>query len=154
MLGIDSLIGSLPTFTGTPFFLGDEMHLIGRGLGTLVYCLLHPQKNQKFYDTIVGCKNYTFELITQDGKIFDSIDEKVNQSRVNIPSAFEGTWNSAVGISRAVDYIDFLLYVVPTIILPLVRSSQSRTALMNLVEGCSIALQWRISREDILKMKR
>lgn len=153
MLGVDPVISSLSTFTGTSFFLGDEMHLIGRGLGTLVYNLLDPKKNKKFREFITQDAQYTFGLNARDDTIIKKIDEKVKQSRVYIPSAFEGTWDGGVGIGRAVDYLDFLLYIVPTIVLPLVQNNETKCALMELVEGCSIALQWRISRRDITKMK-
>lgn len=155
MPGVDPLVSSLPTFSGTPFFLGDEMHLIGRGISTLVYNLLNPQKNEKFKTcSIVNSANYTFQLSSDNKNIFGVIDSRVNNSRVDIPSAFEGTWSSSVGISRAVDYLDFLLYIVPTIMIPLIKNDHCKSVLMNLVDGCSIALQWRISAADIVKMRK
>lgn len=153
MIGVDSLISSLPTFSGTAFFLGDEMHLIAKGISTLVFNLLDPVKNSKFMK-IGSTKTYTFTLKNSSVNSMDIILKKIYNTRVDIPSAFEGSWDSAVGFYRAVDYLDFLLYAVPTIVLPLVVDLGARNALMNLVNGCSISLQWNISESDISKMKK
>ncbi|KAG2195138.1 hypothetical protein INT47_007002 [Mucor saturninus] len=110
------------------------------GLGTLVYTLLDPKKNKKFREFITNDAHYIFGLNARDDTIIKMIDKKVKQNRVYIPSAFEGTWDGGVGIGRAVDYLDFLLYIVRTIVLPLVQNNETKCALMELVEGCSIAL--------------
>ena len=44
MEGVSELLTSLPTFMGTFSFFGDELHMIGHGLGHLVYNLLDPKR--------------------------------------------------------------------------------------------------------------
>ena len=62
---------------------------------------------------------------------------------------------------RAVDWISFLLYVVPTLVcdmfeikLGLDQSNEVVDALVALVTGCSLALSWEITDDDIVNMKR
>ncbi|KAG2191767.1 hypothetical protein INT47_010342 [Mucor saturninus] len=59
----------------------DPMHLIGRGLGTLVYTLLYPKKNKKFREFVTNDAHYTFGLNARDDTIIKTIDKKVKQSR-------------------------------------------------------------------------
>lgn len=156
MSGAPSLLTDIPTFDGVSFFLGDEMHLIGRGISALVYNLLNPKSCAKF-KSLDSTKKYTFELKFEtktQQEIMEMIGSLTKESRRYIPPAFEGNWEGIGGFSRAVDYVDFLLYVVPTIVLPLVKSRPAQMALMNLVNGCSIALQWSISPADVIKMDR
>lgn len=51
---------------------------------------------------------------------------------------------------RAVDWLDFLLYVVPTLVVPYLPSTSAKKALLALVKGCALALQWRLT-EDLLR---
>lgn len=154
MPGIPRLLSSMVTFKGVSFFLGDEMHLVCRGISALVYNLLDPKSNSKFYDIDpeTSDKIYTFELLHSSPNIMTNIGKLVKKSRVNIPHTFEGSWDDIVGFYRAVDYLDFFLYVVPTIIVPLLKVDSTKSALMDLINGCMIALQWDISSSDINKM--
>lgn len=156
MPGIPRLISSIKTFTKTTFYLGDEMHCISRGIGALVYNLLNPRTNVKFKHINIGTDtsihSYTFELHHSSPDIMSNLGKLVDKSCVNIPPAFEGSWDGILGINRAVDYLDFLLYIVPTIIVPLLVSSPAKVALMDLINGCLIALQWDISRDDLTTM--
>ena len=63
---------------------------------------------------------------------------------------------------RSVDWVCFLLFVVPTMVcdmleLQLEDVEQAKAvvdALVSLVTGCAIALSWKISEDDLVKMER
>jgi hypothetical protein len=55
--------------------------------------------------------------------------------------------------TRAVDYNDFMLYIVPTLIVLKTRTrAAAQQAITKLVRDCSIALQWRLSVDNLNKM--
>lgn len=58
--------------------------------------------------------------------------------------------------ARAVDWIDFLLYIVPTLVYEQLESANCLDVahLMNLFIGCGIALSWDIDDDDIAEMER
>jgi hypothetical protein len=69
-----------------------------------------------------------------------------------IPVSFEGSFEDIIGNTegvRAVDWLDFLLYVVPTWVVPLIEGTACKKALLSLVRGCSIALQWDLTEQLI-----
>ena len=63
---------------------------------------------------------------------------------------------------RSVDWVCFLLFVVPTMVcdmleLQLEDVEQAKAVvdvLVSLVTGCAIALSWKISKDDLVKMER
>lgn len=62
---------------------------------------------------------------------------------------------------RSVDWICFLLYIVPTLICEqlLAQSGSAEncpaaTALIALVQACAIALSWEISEQGVIRMER
>ena len=62
---------------------------------------------------------------------------------------------------RAVDWTCFLMFVVPTMVCDMLElqlgTEQAEgviDTLASLVIGCAIALSWRITEEDIIKMER
>ncbi|CAO3631617.1 unnamed protein product [Mucor hiemalis] len=85
-----------------------------------------------------------------------AVGKSIDASRAHIPVFFQGSWDNIIekldGV-RAVDYLDFLLYVVPTLLVPLLPKNKTRTAVMNLVQGCSIALQWELTEDSIVQME-
>lgn len=152
MLGVPPLISSLPTFTGVEFFLCDEMHLIGRNISNLVLGLVFEQDKFKYN----SCNGYTFDFIagTSKERLLIQIYDQMRRSRPYVPHAFEGHWNGNQSQLRAVDLQDILLYVVPTMVLPYLRYEETKDALMNLINGCLIALQWSISSAELTRMNR
>ena len=61
---------------------------------------------------------------------------------------------------RSVDWVCFLLFVVPTMVCDMLEAQlgaeQAKAvvdALVSLVTGCAIALSWKISEEDLVKME-
>ncbi|KAI8638449.1 hypothetical protein BD408DRAFT_24452 [Parasitella parasitica] len=56
------------------------------------------------------------------------------------------------GELELVDLGDFLLYLVPTLIVPKLRSLDAQQAMLKLVRGCAISLKWDISSSDLDEM--
>ncbi|OBZ80395.1 hypothetical protein A0J61_11556, partial [Choanephora cucurbitarum] len=124
---------SLPTFMGIFSFFGDELHMIGHGLGHLVYNLLDPKANGHL--KVKSSLECSFDF-DQPGYFQDLID-----------------W-IAFSSLRAVDSQFFLLHIVPTMIIPRLKYPSSKKALINLVNACSISLQRLITEGELEDMKR
>ncbi|KAF7728886.1 hypothetical protein EC973_005281 [Apophysomyces ossiformis] len=79
------------------------------------------------------------------------IMEEMEGSRKDIPTAFQGKWRSLVGAARprAVDWINFLLYVVPTLVITRIRTVEARNATIALVRGCQLALSYELSQDNV-----
>ncbi|KAI8329664.1 hypothetical protein BC941DRAFT_518632 [Chlamydoabsidia padenii] len=120
------------TLNGTLVQLGlDEMHLFGHGHGKLVYNIM----NGDFDD-----QQSIFKL--GNGVTMAMVGQAMVNSRSNVPSSFSGNWTDIKkhhSYFRAVDWLDFLLYVFLTLsttkpgkhanILPLVSYSHQSGAL-------------------------
>lgn len=58
---------------------------------------------------------------------------------------------------RSVDFIVFLLFVVPTLVCEHLEAESSlvkANALASLVTACAIALSWEIDQDDLQRMQR
>ncbi|KAG2209048.1 hypothetical protein INT45_004550 [Circinella minor] len=142
----------LESFHGASFFSLDEMHLIGANV------------SKRVWEMISGFfKNSTtsFELGTSKRQIIGS---SVESSANTIPSSiFEDDFRNYYikpGNMRLVDWICFLLFVVPTMVCDMLELQlgveQAKAvvdALVSLVTGCAIALSWKISEDDLVKME-
>ncbi|KAG2222827.1 hypothetical protein INT45_000442, partial [Circinella minor] len=144
----------LESFHSASFFGLDEMHLIGANV------------SKRIWEMISGSfKNSTtsFELGTTKRQIIGS---SVESSANTIPSSvFEGDFRNYYtkpSNMRSVDWVCFLLFVVPTMVydmleLQLGGVEQAKAvvdALVSLVTGCAIALSWKIFEDDLVKMER
>ena len=136
------------------------MHLIAHGIGKHIYELVMVDitSNNKFYYTnqsgATVSANYPF-YICKDR--LDDIGKSIFQSRQFIPTSFQGSFDNVVlktEGTRAVDWLDSLLYVVPTIVVPSLQSEECRKAVLALVRGCAIALQWELTNELIDEMEK
>ncbi|KAG2219650.1 hypothetical protein INT45_012351 [Circinella minor] len=57
----------------------------------------------------------------------------MRHSRQNIPTAFNGNWQTVLsGTIWAVDWQDFLLLVVPTLVVPRLKARKAQEATMAL----------------------
>ena len=84
------------------------------------------------------------------------IGECITQSRQTIPVSFQGSFHNVfekIEGTRAVDWLDFLLYIVPTLVVPYLPTVASKKATLALVKGCALSLQWDISPEQIEQIK-
>ncbi|KAJ1909244.1 hypothetical protein H4219_006432, partial [Mycoemilia scoparia] len=57
--------------------------------------------------------------------------------------------NSQAGYLRAVDWIGFVLHIVPTIVINLMTDTEDKKALMNLVKACSLIQKLEITEEEV-----
>lgn len=97
--------------------------------------------------------DYPFYISKQKLKL---IGESIAKSRKFIPTSFQGSFDDIITKTdgtRAVDWLDFLLYIVPTLIVPYLPNEGVKRALLALVKGCSIALQWEITEQLINEME-
>ncbi|OAD66223.1 hypothetical protein PHYBLDRAFT_175516 [Phycomyces blakesleeanus NRRL 1555(-)] len=121
--------------------------IIARGIGKHMYNLITvslTKETKIFYtrpDDTLFTTEYPFfiprtRLVTIGNCITSSFD--------NIFSKIDGT--------RAVDWLDFLLYIVPTLVVPFLPNRAVKTVVLSLVKGCALALQWTLTSELLDKM--
>ncbi|KAI8335340.1 hypothetical protein BC941DRAFT_326308, partial [Chlamydoabsidia padenii] len=132
---------NLTTFTGPSFWGLDEMHLFGHGHGKLVYNMM----NGDFDD-----QQSIFKL--GNGVTMAKVGQAMVDSRSNIPSSFSGNWTDIKkhhSYFRAVDWLDFLLYVFPTLVIPNIINNEAREACKHLATGLLLASKWSIKKDDL-----
>ncbi|OAD79321.1 hypothetical protein PHYBLDRAFT_162397 [Phycomyces blakesleeanus NRRL 1555(-)] len=69
----------------------------------------------------------------------------------SIPTSFHGAWINIATRSkyfRAVDWADFILFVIPTLVAERVRDQAARKALLDLVQTCNLLMSWELSAEE------
>jgi hypothetical protein len=157
MPGVPSLFTDLPTFSGVPFFFLDEMHCIAKNIGTLVYSLIDPGHFNKFKgdnESMYSDYLFAFKDNVDITTIMQDINNMIVAARPTIPTNFQGTWDKMPSFYRAIDFLDYLLYIIPSIVIPLLKFEDAKKALMDLVSGCSIALQWRITSRELTEMDK
>ncbi|OAD68465.1 hypothetical protein PHYBLDRAFT_173457 [Phycomyces blakesleeanus NRRL 1555(-)] len=154
-----SIYTQLSTFSGSLFFGLDELHLIARGIGKLVYDLITITltKKTKFYythpDNTLNITEHPFHIPRAD---LVTIGNCITSSRKYIPTSFQGSFDNVfakINGTHAVDWLDFLLYLVPTLVMPYLLNRAVKTALLSLVKGCTLALQWTLTSELLDEME-
>ncbi|OAD68470.1 hypothetical protein PHYBLDRAFT_150641 [Phycomyces blakesleeanus NRRL 1555(-)] len=145
----------LPTLTSPAFFGLDEIHLLGHDIHKQLYIALgskfqisseiahNEDQQQQQQQQEQQQQIYTFSLNVPIAKI----DNAISKSRADIPAIFTGSWRSleeTTGRQKAVNWLDFLLFVVPTVVVKNFVLSNTREVVMNLVNACSIAQQWKL----------
>ena len=152
MPGAPSLFTSLSTFSDSFFFFGDELHMLGHGIGHLVHKLLDNSTCDHYKP--LHSTQYSFDFASHmSQKVFmGKLGTWINQSKATTTSVFEYSFDSRKGYYRALDWQQFLLYIVPTMVIPNLKHVEARIGLMNLVDACSIALQKEITSQEIDKM--
>lgn len=148
------LFTSLSTFSGAPFFGMDEMHLVARGIGQLLFDLLHHRNNSKFQ--VEASNDYTFQFDQRKSPvaIMAEVSLYIGRSTSTVPRTFEGRWNDRLDNYRAVDWQDWLLYIIPTIVLQYIDNEQTKKAIMNLVNGCVMSLERELTADDLVRLDR
>ncbi|OAD77055.1 hypothetical protein PHYBLDRAFT_142568 [Phycomyces blakesleeanus NRRL 1555(-)] len=99
-------LASMETFSGPFFFALDEMHGLCHGIGKQVWGLVYRK---------YGIKHpLCLSLATQR-----EIGAAIVAAKSTIPTSLHGAWRDMtknVSFFRAVDWADFLLFVVPTLV--------------------------------------
>lgn len=92
---------------------------------------------------------YTFDI--PEHKLVE-IGSLIEGSRATIPSVFSSKWENLIkqsGGNRGVDWIDFLLYMVPTLFVPALTHEATKKPLLLLSKACARALKWEITSTDL-----
>jgi len=121
--------------------------------------MLDPNSNERFFhkDNAQNYDKYTFRFkrdFFPKGKIIEDISGRINGSRSRIPTTFQGSWTSINRrYYRGIGWLDTFLNALPSIILWRLEDGDARKALMHLINGCALALQWRIETRDLTKIR-
>ena len=142
--------GQLVTFAGTSSFGFDELHGISN-VSKMFFDMVSPRYSDpyKYYGRE---SEYIFELGRND---FVSMQSSINASRQYIPTGtFQGSWQgvnpaNVKSLYRSVDWIEWFLYVVPTLLVPCFRDTELRKAVLGLVRGCALSMNWEITTTDL-----
>jgi hypothetical protein len=81
----------------------------------------------------------------------------VERSRSTIPSTFASKWENPIiqsGGNRGVDWIDFFLYMVPTLFVPALTHRAARKPLLCLSKACAAVLKWEVKEDDLLRLEK
>ncbi|OAD72654.1 hypothetical protein PHYBLDRAFT_73061 [Phycomyces blakesleeanus NRRL 1555(-)] len=116
----------LPTLTSSAFFGLNEMHLLEHDIGKQLYKALGGKLNQ--------------------------IDRSITKSRADITTIFTVSWQSleeTTGRQKAVNWLDFLLFVVPMVVVNNFVLAKTRNAVQDLVKACAIAQQWKVTEREV-----
>ena len=153
----------MTTFSGSSMFGLDELHLIARGIGKQVYELITitnlpaSQGSLFYYTNNDGTKNtqdYPFYISRNDLK---AIGESIAKSRKFIPTSFQGSFDNViekVDGTRHVDWLDFLLSCIHTIVIPYIADIATKKALLSLVKGCALSLQWHLTENMLHEIQK
>ncbi|CAM0136760.1 unnamed protein product, partial [Umbelopsis sp. WA50703] len=83
----------------------------------------------------------------------------MQKSRMYIPAGvFQGSFHpvnplNVKSLYRSIDWITWLVFVVPTLVVGLFDDADIRVAVLALTRACSISLQWVVSKDDILEIE-
>lgn len=123
----------LPSFHGASFFPIDFMHMLGLGISRQFWNLLSGD-----YDS-ANAEHNPLRLSTSSLK---EIGRYVAISRSHTPSEFAGHCGDIYtksGFYRAVDWLHFMQYLVPAIVLEYINDDDARKAVLHLVNIYLIA---------------
>jgi hypothetical protein len=134
----------------------DEFHLFAHGTSKHIIRLFEwGTKNVYKYDQYTT--NYPFDI----GRgMLEMAGQDMEASRRTIPRThFDGNWKNPLnGTPRGVDRLDFLLYIVPTLLIPRISPGRDgepvKTIMNKLVIACHLALQWKIEPGELVLIER
>ncbi|OAD74367.1 hypothetical protein PHYBLDRAFT_144816 [Phycomyces blakesleeanus NRRL 1555(-)] len=129
----------LPTLTSPAFFGLNKMHLLRHDIGKQLYKAL-------------GEKFQISPEIADNADQLNQIDRSITKYRADIPAIFTGSWwllKKTTGQQKAVNWLDFLLFVVPTVVVKNFVLAKTRNAVQDLVKACTIAQQWKVTEREV-----
>ncbi|OAD75946.1 hypothetical protein PHYBLDRAFT_142929 [Phycomyces blakesleeanus NRRL 1555(-)] len=139
-----SPFSSLASFTGPLFFTLDKMHGLCHEIGKQIWRLIGGK---------YGIKHSLFLPVN----VLKEISVAMAATRKTIPTSFHGSWRNISkysGYFKAVDWADFLLFIVPTLVAKCVRDTTSRETLLGLVQACNLLMSWELSAKEQISIKR
>lgn len=146
--------GQLSTFLSIDFFMCDELHMFSN-VSKLCFDLMSSRYNGRYKFAGKELK-YPFSLSNDQ---FQAVKRSMDDSRCTIPTDFNGSFkgmssDNVRSLYRSVDWIAWLIYVVPTIIAPLFSDKSTRLAFISLCRGIKISLQWSITSVEVREIER
>ncbi|KAG2209274.1 hypothetical protein INT47_005566 [Mucor saturninus] len=121
----------------------------------LCFDMLSPKLNTRFkFD--VNEDTYRFALETAD---FTRIKTAMDDSLRAIPADFSGSFagvnlDNVRSIYRSVDWIAWLVHVIPTIVAPLFHTREATTGFIALSRNIQLSFQWSISESEVKEIER
>ncbi|OAD76928.1 hypothetical protein PHYBLDRAFT_142435 [Phycomyces blakesleeanus NRRL 1555(-)] len=124
----------LSAFSRSSFFALDELHLVARGIRKHIYDLITvslTKETKYFYthpDDTLSTTEYPFFIPRTSPVTFGNC---ITSSRPYIPVLFHGSFDnvfSKIDDTHAVNQIAFLLYIVPTLVVPFLSNRAVQTA--------------------------
>ncbi|KAG2217346.1 hypothetical protein INT45_010278 [Circinella minor] len=153
-------LAKLKSFHGPYFFSIDEMHLLGNNIGHQVWNMICGKYGKK-------------APIALKKKYRSAISKGMASACSTIPNTFEGTFinlETQAGYARAVDWIAFMRYILPTLVIEQIDKQQqeakpdykkdsnaikdAKKALIALSKIYCLALQKEINVNEIGMMER
>lgn len=134
-----SPFADLSTFHGPTFFPPDIMHLLGHGIGHQLWKILRCVYN----------RNIAGNPLQLDAQARKKLAAQMIASRQTTPASFSGNScdiNQQASYFRAVDWIHFVRYIVPTVVLEFISDEDARRALLSLVQVYEVPFSRRIRK--------
>ena len=134
----------LPSFHGYTFFPMDIMHLLGHGIAHQVWNIMRGSYDKNSNPLYLSTVNRSI------------IGKQFIISKQTTPSSFSGSCGDIeqkAGFFRAVDWIHFARFFLPTIVLEYVSNPVARRALYHLSNIYAIAFSRRIIQKDVKLLK-
>ncbi|ORY90559.1 hypothetical protein BCR43DRAFT_509032 [Syncephalastrum racemosum] len=143
------MFASLPSFHGATFFGLDELHSIAQNIGSHIWKMI--------CDDFGVPSDNPFVLTKADrGRIGLALSASLATLPLGLDGAVNDLFNKPKS-ARGVDWIDFLLYVVPTLVFEHLKhkgiSQNALKAIIKLVTGCALATEWDISEFEVTEME-
>ncbi|OAD68003.1 hypothetical protein PHYBLDRAFT_68372 [Phycomyces blakesleeanus NRRL 1555(-)] len=162
---------NLNTLTSLAFFGLDMMHLIGHWISHQLYnalnskfVMINDTENNEVQQSDFDQQQQQQHQDEQDNVYMfalhiglDQIDSCIGKPRPDIPANFTGSWRllkETTGRQKAVNWLEFLLFVVPTVVVHKFVFARTRRAVLDLVLAYSIAQQCEGTEEEIHTMER
>ncbi|SAM08341.1 hypothetical protein [Absidia glauca] len=133
----------------------DGMYFLGYGLGKMLFAMFQPIK-KNLYVTSKGKRKYLAARDYLGDLELTKVGEAMALSKPDIPVGhFDGNWDDIVKYpnARAVDWINFVLFVVPTLLAPSLYYDNTREILSNLIIAMHLCLSWKVDQEDRIFIK-
>ncbi|KAG2216889.1 hypothetical protein INT45_010585, partial [Circinella minor] len=168
-LKVKTPLAKLKAFQGPLFFLIDEIHLLGHNIGHQIWNAIRGKKYgkknpfalQRKYHKIIGQK-----MAMLKSKVPITFEDQ----KVKLCTKFTVDLHQQPGYARAVDWIVFILYIVPTYIVEHLDKQQqkcrahkkknprvleqAKLALVALSKVYELVLQYEIEPQDIQEIER
>ena len=126
-------------FNGPSFFGLDKMCLIGHGIAKALWRMFEGQYGNT-------------DFLRLSNVEWQTVANSMQRSQKSIPMAFYGIEKNIAIKSeyfQVVDWIDFLLYVMLTIVIEVVDDDADVKALVSLVRACTLIQKWEITETEV-----